>query len=73
MTGDDVLKMVSDATYEDHTIKGAEHLNFHDASVMLPGLKWLGLLRPIDGSKRNHERNRLVREFMDGRLRTEPN
>lgn len=67
--GNDFAKTVQNETYQDHAIPGAEHANFHDASVVLPGLKYIGLLGPIDGYEMNRQRNRLVREFLDERLK----
>jgi hypothetical protein len=63
--GNDFLKKASGVTFEEHTFQGADHLNFHDASVALPGLKWIGLLGPIDGKRMTREQNRRIREFMD--------
>lgn len=63
--GNDFLKNASDSSFEDHTISGADHFNFHDATIMLPGLKWIGLLGKIDGDKMIAERNRLVRDYLD--------
>eukprot|EP00903_Cladosiphon_okamuranus_P001600 g1598.t1 len=49
--GNDFLKNASGNTFEDHMIVGADHMNFHDASFVLPGLKWIGLLGNIEGAK----------------------
>lgn len=62
--GNDFLRNVSSSNFEDHSIEGADHLNFHDATFLLPGLKWLGLLGKIDGSEMIDERNRRVLDFL---------
>nr|WP_276562413.1 hypothetical protein [Hoeflea prorocentri] len=66
--GNDFAKTGADETYEDYTISGAEHLNFADASVVLPGLRYIRLLGSIDGEHMNRERNLLVRDFLDRQL-----
>lgn len=62
--GNDFLNTASANTFEDDTIVGADHLNFHDATIVLPGLKWLGLLGKIDGDRMIEERNRRVTDYL---------
>ena len=66
--GNDFAETARNETYEEHVIPGAEHMNFHDASVVLPGLKYVGLLGAIDGDHMNRVRNQIVLEFLDRRL-----
>lgn len=63
--GNDFLKEVSDSSFEDHTIAGSDHFNFHDASVVLPGLKWIGLMGPVEGGKMVEERNQRIKNYLD--------
>jgi len=67
--GNDFLKQASGENYDERMITGAEHLDFHDASYVLPGLRFTGLLGPIGGSEMIQQKNILVREFLDQNLK----
>ena len=67
--GNDFLKQVSGESYEERVIVGADHLDFHDASYVLPGLRFIGLLGSIGGDEMIRQKNVLVREFLDQNLK----
>ena len=67
--GNDFLKQASGENYEERMITGAEHLDYHDASYVLPGLRFIGLLGPIGGDEMIRQKNILVREFLDQNLK----
>lgn len=66
--GNDFLKEVSGETYEEHTIEGALHLDFHDATFVLPALRWFGLLGKIGGVEMTHQKNNTVLKFVNENL-----
>lgn len=66
--GNDFLKEASGQTYEEHTIKGAMHLDFHDATFTLPALRWFRLLGQIGGEEMTHQKNELVLKFLNDNL-----
>lgn len=66
--GNDFIKDASGQTYEEHTFKGAMHLDFHDATFTLPALRWFGLLGQIGGEEMTHQKNKLVLKFLDDNL-----
>ena len=67
--GNDFLKQASGESYKERMITGAEHLDFLDASYVLPGLRFVGLLGPIGGDEMIRQKNTLVREFLDQNLK----
>ena len=67
--GNDFLKQASGENYEERMITGTEHLDYHDASYVLPGLRFIGLLGPIGGDEMIRQKNILVREFLDQNLK----
>lgn len=66
--GNDFLKAASGESFGDRAIAGARHADFHDASSVIPALRWFGLLGPIGGEEMNRRKNRYVREFLDESL-----
>jgi len=62
--GNDFLKAVSGDVYFEQTIEGAMHTDFHDATFVLPGLRWMGLLGNIGGEEMIKQRNRHVLDFL---------
>jgi len=68
--GNDFLKAVSGDVYFEQTIEGAMHTDFHDATFVLPGLRWMGLLGNIGGEEMIKQRNHHVLTFL---ARTFPN
>lgn len=66
--GNDFLKEASGQTYEEHTIEGSMHLDFHDATFILPALRWFRLLGRIDGEEMIHRKNKLVLKFLNNNL-----
>lgn len=66
--GNDFLKEASGQTYEEHTIEGAMHLDFHDATFVLPALRWFKLLGHVGGEEMTRRKNELVLEFVNNNL-----
>jgi|WetSurMetagenome_2_1015567.scaffolds.fasta_scaffold26931_2 hypothetical protein len=52
--------------YCEFVLAGAKHLDLHDASVVVPGLKCLGLSGPGGGDETNLRLKRIVTTFFDG-------
>ncbi|MCG8427314.1 MAG: hypothetical protein MI754_08170, partial [Chromatiales bacterium] len=67
--GNDFLKQATGENYEERVITGADHLDFHDASFVLPGLRFIGLLGSIGGDEMIRQKNILIREFLDQKLK----
>lgn len=66
--GNDFAKKASGPSFEEHTIEGAMHANFHDATLVLPALRWFGLLGPIDGREMIRRKNTIVLKFLNDNL-----
>ena len=49
---------------------GAKHLDFHDATLVLPILRWLGQLGKVSGSEVTASEEPRIRRFLDMTLRS---
>ncbi len=63
--GNDFLKTSSLAAFEEHWVAGANHANFHDASIVLPVLRWFGVLGKVSGAEVNRQKNNYINSFFD--------
>lgn len=63
--GNDFAKATAGAAFEEEVIAGATHLNFHDATLVLPAMRWLGALGAIDGTEMVKRKNQRVGDFFD--------
>jgi dienelactone hydrolase len=67
--GNDLAKNAATAEFAEMTVAGAKHLDFHDATIVLPLLRWLGQLGRIPPAEMTTTRNTAVRGFLDRILR----
>jgi predicted dienelactone hydrolase len=51
--------------YSETVLKDAKHLDLHDAAVVLPGLRWFGMLGAGSGSEKNRRMKETVTAFFD--------
>jgi hypothetical protein len=51
-------------------VPGAKHLDFHDAALVLPILRWFGQLGKVSGAEITALKNQQIRRFLDQTLRT---
>lgn len=69
--GADRLKELSGDRFEEEMAAGAKHLDFHDAHVVLPILRWFGVLGRRPAADVNRFKNARIRVFFDAHLQTE--
>jgi len=55
--------------YQELVLQGAKHLDLQDASVVLPILKWFGMLGAGSGKAKNHRMKAAVASFFDRALK----
>ncbi|MFY1671312.1 acetylhydrolase [Plantactinospora sp. WMMB334] len=67
--GNDIARQAAQATFHEVTAFGAKHLDFHDASVVLPLLRWLGQLGSGSGAQITAWKNEQIRRFLDQTIR----
>jgi hypothetical protein len=67
--GNDLAKNAATAEFAETTVAGAKHLDFHDATIVLPLLRWLGQLGRVPPAEMTTTRNTAVRGFLDRILR----
>jgi dienelactone hydrolase len=68
--GNDAAREAAQVSFEEVPVPGARHLDFHDAAVVLPGLRWLGVLGRTGKSRVNAVKNTHIRQFLDHHLKT---
>ncbi len=49
--GNDLAQETTQAPFREVAVPGAKHLDFHDATLVLPILRWLGQLGKVSGSE----------------------
>jgi dienelactone hydrolase len=57
-------------SFEEAPAPGTRHMDFHDAAVVLPGLRWLGVLGRIGENRVNTVKNTHIRQFLAHHLTT---
>lgn len=67
--GNDHARNAATAEFDELTVAGAKHLDFHDATTVLPLLRWLGQLGHVPPAEVTTTRNTAVRVFLDRTLR----
>ena len=67
--GNDLARNAATAEFAETTVTGAKHLDFHDATIVLPLLRWLGQLGRVPPAEMTTTRNTAVRDFLDRILR----
>jgi dienelactone hydrolase len=67
--GNDAARDAATGPFREVTAPGAKHLDFHDASVVLPLLRWLGQLGRGPGTRVTAWKNDQVRRFLDQTIR----
>jgi dienelactone hydrolase len=65
----DALKDRLGSLYTERALEATKHLDFHDAAVVAPILRWLGQLGPGRGRAVNRDKNRIVSDFFSAALR----
>jgi dienelactone hydrolase len=67
--GNDLALKTTHAPIREVTVPGAKHLDFHDAAVVLPILRWIGQLGKVSAAEVTALKNREIRRFLDQTLR----
>lgn len=49
--GNDLAQEAAEAGFREMTVPGAKHLDFHDAALVLPILRWAGQLGKVSGAE----------------------
>lgn len=65
----DVARDTARAEFHEVTAPGAQHLDFHDATVVLPILRWSGQLGNVSGIGVARWKNGQIRQFLDRTVR----
>lgn len=65
----DLARDTAQAEFHEVTAPGAKHLDFHDATVVLPILKWSGQLGSVSGIRVARWKNGQIRQFLDRTVR----
>jgi hypothetical protein len=68
--GNDLAQKAAKAGFREVAVPGAKHLDFHDAALVLPILKWAGQLGKISGAEVTALKNQQIRRFLDQTLRS---
>lgn len=68
--GNDLAQETTQAPFREVAVPGAKHLDFHDATLVLPILRWLGQLGKVSGSEVTALKNQEVRRFLDMTVRS---
>jgi dienelactone hydrolase len=67
--GNDLAQETAQAPFHEVAVPGAKHLDFHDAALVLPILRWFGQLGKVSGSEVAALKNHQIRQFLDQTLR----
>jgi dienelactone hydrolase len=70
--GNDFARDAAEAAFREVTVPGAKHMDFHDAAVVLPILRWFGLLGRVSGAEVTTLKHRHIRSFLDQALLAAP-
>ncbi len=65
----DFARDTAQAEFHEMTAPGTKHLDFHDATVVLPILRWLGHLGDASGIGVARWKNSQIRQFLDRTVR----
>ncbi|WP_027661418.1 alpha/beta hydrolase [Salinispora fenicalii] len=65
----DFARDIAQAEFHEMTVPGAKHLDFHDATVVLPILRWLGHLGDASGIEIARWKNSQIQQFLDRTVR----
>jgi dienelactone hydrolase len=68
--GNDAARDAALVSFEEVPVPGARHMDFHDAVVVLPGLRWLGALGRIGERRVTAVKNTRIRQFLEHHLKT---
>jgi len=67
--GNDLARDTAQTEFQEATMPGTKHLDFHDASIVLPIMRWMHQLGPVSGTEVTAWKNDQIRQFLDQRTR----
>jgi dienelactone hydrolase len=71
--GNDLARDTAQAEFHEATMPGTKHLDFHDASIVLPIMRWIGQLGSVSGTEVTVWKNDQIRQFLDQSIQTAEN
>jgi dienelactone hydrolase len=67
--GNDIARDSAQAEFHEATMPGTKHLDFHDASIVLPIMRWIGQLGSVSGTEVTVWKKDQIRQFLDQNIR----
>jgi dienelactone hydrolase len=71
--GNDLARDTAQAEFHEATMPGTKHLDFHDASIVLPIMRWIGQLGSVSGTEVTVWKDDQIRQFLDQTIQTTEN
>jgi dienelactone hydrolase len=71
--GNDLARDTAQAEFHEATMPGTKHLDFHDAAIVLPIMRWMHQLGPVSGTEVTAWKNHQIQQFLDQHIRAAEN